>query len=217
MLSQIINAIVTFVGDMGYAGIFFMMFLESSFFPFPSEVVMVPAGYLVYKGEMNVFLAVFFGVLGSLAGAIFNYYLALYFGRAFIIKFGRYFFFGEKNMEKMEAYFIKHGEISTFLGRLIIGIRQYISLPAGLARMNLFRFCIYTSLGALIWVIILVIFGYYAGEFIGNGSLDSLMSMLSDKHSIIQQNLHLIAYVTLGVVVLIGAIYVAIYKFKGKK
>lgn len=217
MLHQIINAIVTFIGDMGYAGIFFMMFLESSFFPFPSEIVIVPAGYLVYKGEMNAILVVLFGILGSLAGAIFNYYLALYFGRAFIIKFGRYFFFSEKTMEKMEAYFVKHGEISTFLGRLIVGVRQYISLPAGLARMNLFKFCIYTSLGAGIWVIILAIFGYYAGEFIGNGSLESLMSMLRDKDSIIQQNLHLIAYGTLGVVVLIGAIYAVIYKFKGKK
>ena len=93
MLSQIINFIVETVGQLGYLGIFIMMFLESSFFPFPSEVVMIPAGYLAYKGEMNMYLVIFFGILGSLAGAIFNYYLAIKFGRAFLIKYGRYLFF----------------------------------------------------------------------------------------------------------------------------
>src|SRR5574344_895255 len=141
-----------------------MMFLESSFFPFPSEVVMIPAGYLAYKGEMNIYFVIFFGILGSLAGALFNYYLAIKFGRAFLIKYGRYFFIKEQTIIKMEEFFKNHGHISTFSGRLIPGVRQYISLPAGLARMNIFVFSLYTSLGAGIWVLILTILGYFLGN-----------------------------------------------------
>ena len=164
MLSSIINFIVETVGTLGYAGIFIMMFLESSFFPFPSEVVMIPAGYLAYKGEMNMYLVILFGILGSLAGSLFNYYLAVKFGRRFLIKYGKYFFIKEETIVKMEEFFKKHGHISTFSGRLIPVVRQYISLPAGLAKMNLFVFSLYTSLGAGIWVAILAVLGYYLGD-----------------------------------------------------
>ena len=167
MFGQIIETIVNFIGDMGYLGIFVMMFIESSFIPFPSEVVMIPAGYLAYRGDMNPVIATLVGVAGSLVGALLNYWLALQFGREFLIRFGKYFFFSESSMQKMEAYFTKHGEISTFVGRLIMGVRQYISLPAGLARMNLAKFCFYTSLGAGIWVIILVWIGYAIGATFG--------------------------------------------------
>lgn len=163
-MSDIINWIVQTVGDLGYLGIFFMIFLESSFFPFPSEVVMIPAGYLAYKGEMNLALAVICGIAGSLAGALFNYYLALKFGRAFLARYGKYVLIKEQTLEKMEDFFAKHGHISTFSGRLIPAVRQYISLPAGLARMDLLRFSIYTSLGAGIWVAILALLGYYIGH-----------------------------------------------------
>jgi membrane protein DedA with SNARE-associated domain len=162
-LHEIIDFIVQTVSSLGYGGIFIMMFLESSFFPFPSEVVMIPAGYLAYKGEMNIYLVVLFGIAGSLAGAIFNYFLAVKLGRAFVLRFGKYFFFKEETLIKMEKFFKKHGPISTFSGRLIPGVRQYISLPAGLARMNLIQFSIYTSLGAGIWVIILALLGYFIG------------------------------------------------------
>ena len=164
MFHDIINFIVDTVSSLGYFGIFFMMFLESSFFPFPSEVVMVPAGYLVSKGEMNLFAVIFFGIVGSLAGAVFNYFLAIKLGRKFILRFGKYFFFSEENLNKMETFFIKHGPISTFSGRLIPGVRQYISLPAGLAKMDIWKFSLYTSLGAGIWVIILTLLGYFIGE-----------------------------------------------------
>ena len=164
MLTSIINFIVETVGSLGYTGIFIMMFLESSFFPFPSEVVMIPAGYLAYKGEMNMYLVILFGILGSLAGSLFNYYLAVKFGRRFLIKYGKYFFIKEETIGKMEEFFKKHGHISTFSGRLIPVVRQYISLPAGLAKMNLFVFSLYTSLGAGIWVAILAILGYYLGD-----------------------------------------------------
>lgn len=168
MLSSVVDFIVQTVGSLGYLGIFIMMFLESSFFPFPSEVVMIPAGYLAYKGEMNIYIAIVVGILGSLAGALFNYYLAIKFGRKFLIKYGKYFFIKEPTIVKMEEFFKSHGHISTFSGRLIPAVRQYISFPAGLARMNLFIFCIYTSLGAGIWVIILTLLGYFLG---GNEAL----------------------------------------------
>ncbi len=168
MLSSVVDFIVQTVGSLGYLGIFLMMFLESSFFPFPSEVVMIPAGYLAYKGEMNIYIAIVAGILGSLAGALFNYYLAIKFGRKFLIKYGKYFFIKEPTIIKMEEFFKSHGHISTFSGRLIPAVRQYISFPAGLARMNLFIFCIYTSLGAGIWVIILTLLGYFLG---GNEAL----------------------------------------------
>ncbi|MFA7083248.1 MAG: DedA family protein [Arcobacteraceae bacterium] len=164
MLHEIIDFIVKTVGDLGYIGIFIMMFLESSFFPFPSEVVMIPAGYLAYKGEMNLFIAIFAGIAGSLAGAVFNYFLALRYGRQFITKYGKYVLIKEETMQKMEDFFAKHGHISTFSGRLIPAVRQYISLPAGLAKMNLFKFSLYTSLGAGIWVLILALLGYFIGH-----------------------------------------------------
>ena len=164
MLSSIINFIVETVGTLGYAGIFIMMFLESSFFPFPSEVVMIPAGYLAYKGEMNISIVILLGILGSLGGALFNYYFALKFGRTFLLKYGKYFFVSHESIEKTEKFFKNHGHISTFSGRLIPVVRQYISLPAGLAKMNLFVFSLYTSLGAGIWVIFLAVLGYYLGD-----------------------------------------------------
>ena len=163
MLTDIVNFIVDTVGALGYAGIFIMMFLESSFFPFPSEVVMIPAGYLAYKGEMNIYIVLIMGILGSLAGALFNYYLAIKLGRKFLVKYGKYFFVKEETILKMENFFKDHGHISTFSGRLIPAVRQYISFPAGLAKMNLLTFSIYTSLGAGIWVLILTLLGYFIG------------------------------------------------------
>lgn len=221
-MADIINFIVNIVGDLGYIGIFFMMFLESSFFPFPSEVVMIPAGYLAYKGEMNIYIAIFMGILGSLAGALFNYILALKFGRAFVLKFGKYFFFTESSMEKMEVFFKNHGEISTFVGRLIPAVRQYISLPAGLAKMNLTKFCFYTSFGAGIWVIILTIIGYYVGAiFSGGMGVNEIVATFTSSN-LTKEEMQIKSYVTQAViftlfsVVFIVGIYI-IYKVKSNK
>ncbi len=164
MLGEFVNWVVNTVGNLGYIGIFVMMFLESSFVPFPSEVVMVPAGYLASKGEMSLTISIAIGVAGSLFGALFNYFLAVKFGRGFLLKYKKYLFLKEDSLDKLERFFKEHGEISTFTGRLIPGIRQYISFPAGLARMSLFKFSFYTSLGAGIWVVILSLIGYYIGQ-----------------------------------------------------
>lgn len=164
MLGDFINFIVQTVGEWGYAGIFLMMFLESSFFPFPSEVAMIPAGYLAHQGQMSLVLAWCAGTAGSLAGAVFNYYLCYFFGRELVLKYGKYVGITKVKMRKFEAFFKRHGEISTFNCRLIPGIRQYISLPAGLAKMNLFKFSLYTTLGAGIWVAILLAVGWYLGK-----------------------------------------------------
>ena len=157
-MHEIVDLLVSTIGSLGYFGIFALMFLESSFFPFPSEVVMIPAGYLVFQGEMNLALVILSGVAGSLTGAWFNYLLALKFGRKFITKI-----MSNEKIDKLELYFKKHGHISTFTGRLIPGIRQYISFPAGLAKMNGIEFSIYTTLGAGIWATILTMLGYYLG------------------------------------------------------
>ncbi|NOR55721.1 MAG: DedA family protein [Sulfurovum sp.] len=164
MIHDIATSLVSLIGDMGYWGIFLLMFLESTFFPFPSEIIMIPAGYLAHQGEMNIYLVILVGIVGSVAGALFNYYLALYFGRRFIIKYGKYVFVKEETLYKLEAFFSKHGELSTFNGRLIPGIRQLISLPAGLARMNIAKFALYSGLGAGIWVLVLVLLGYLLGS-----------------------------------------------------
>jgi len=160
------------------------MFLESTFFPFPSEIIMIPAGYLAYKGEMNLYIIILVGILGSVAGALLNYYLAMIFGRKFILKYGKYFFIKEETLNKLDSFFAKHGEISTFTGRLIPGIRQLISLPAGLARMHIAKFSFYTALGAGIWVIVLVAVGYLVGsnealisEYLKSATLIALVSV----------------------------------------
>ena len=163
MLENVVDFVLNTVEAWGYAGIFVMMFLESTFFPFPSEVAMVPAGYLAYQGKMNIFLAILSGALGSLFGALLNYYLARTYGRKLLIKYGKYFFIKEETISKMEIFFKEHGHISTFTGRLIPGIRQYISLPAGLSKMDVKEFSLYTILGAGIWVTILALIGYYVG------------------------------------------------------
>lgn len=177
-MQQIIDFIVSIVSQWGYTGIFVMMFLESSFFPFPSEVAMIPAGYLVHKGEMNLAFAFLAGVGGSLAGAVFNYYLCYFFGRELVLKYGKFVGITDEKMAKFEAFFNKHGEISTFNCRLIPGIRQYISLPAGLAKMNLAKFCLFTALGAGIWVAILLGVGYFLGTNYDHSTLSHIVIAL---------------------------------------
>ena len=164
MLHEVINWLVTTIGSMGYIGIFLLMALESSLVPIPSEIIMPPAGYLVQQGQMNMALVILNGTLGSLFGAYLNYFAAHYLGRPFLLKYGRYVLITEEHFRRVEDYFASHGEISTFIGRLLPVIRHLISLPAGLAGMNHIKFSVFTLLGAFIWVSILTGIGYFLGQ-----------------------------------------------------
>ncbi len=164
MIDSIIQFLLHAIGYGGYGGIFLLMFLESSFFPFPSEIVVPPAAYLSAKGDMNLAIVIISATAGSLFGGLFNYYLSYKLGYPFLEKYGKYVALNKKTLDKVCVFFQKHGEISTFIGRLLPGIRQYISLPAGLAKMNLLRFGIFTTLGAGIWVGILAFIGYSVGN-----------------------------------------------------
>ena len=134
-----------------YGLIVLLIAIESSFIPFPSEIVMIPAGILVFQGKMSFTWAVVAGIVGSILGSLFNYYLAVYAGRPIIAKYGKYFLIDEKKLKYAEDYFEKHGHITTFICRLIPGVRQIISFPAGLCRMNIYLFCLYTTLGCLLY------------------------------------------------------------------
>ena len=195
-MQEIIDIIVNFAREFGYLGIFIMMFLESTFFPFPSEVAMIPAGYLASQGEMSLILAILIGTMGSLSGALFNYYLAKRYGRKGVLKFGQYFFFTEEKLQKMERFFVEHGSFSTFVARLIPGVRQFVSLPAGLSAMNIKKFMLHTTLGAGIWVIVLALLGYFIG---GNEAL-------------IKAYMHEIVLGTLFLIVVGTMVYVYRYK-----
>lgn len=162
--SGLISWLTETIFALGYPGITALMALESSFFPFPSEVVLPPAGYLAAQGRMNAWLALGSGVLGSVLGALFNYFLAVKLGRPLLHRYHRYLLIKETSLDRAEAFFRRHGEISTFVGRLVPVIRQYISLPAGLARMRLDLFAVYTALGAGIWCAILTWIGWYLGS-----------------------------------------------------
>jgi membrane protein DedA with SNARE-associated domain len=188
--------IVDWVEQLGYLGIFIMMFLESTFFPFPSEVAMIPAGYLASTGEMSLMVAIVVGSLGSLTGALFNYYLAKKYGRRGVLKFGKYFFFTEEKLEKMEKFFIDHGSFSTFVARLIPGVRQLVSLPAGLSKMPLDKFALHTTLGAGLWVTVLALLGYLLGE----------------NEELINSYLHQIVLVTMVLIAIASGIYLFMNK-----
>ncbi|MDR1519412.1 MAG: DedA family protein, partial [Planctomycetota bacterium] len=140
---------------LGYPGVLFLMAVESSLIPFPSELVMPPAGFLVYQGRMAWFPVILAGTAGSLLGALANYWLARRLGRPFLIRYGKYFFLSPRGLEKAERFFAAHGEITTLVGRLIPVVRQLISLPAGAARMRLYKFCLFTLLGSGLWVAVL--------------------------------------------------------------
>jgi membrane protein DedA with SNARE-associated domain len=164
MLEQMTQWLVNTIFEMGYWGIFLLMGVESSFIPFPSEVVLVPAGYLAAKGEMSFPMILLASLLGSLTGALVNYFGAMLIGRSLLLRYGRYFFVSPSTMQRMDRFFERHGPISTFTGRLVPGVRQLISIPAGLARMGLRSFLLYTALGAGLWSTMLIALGYLIGD-----------------------------------------------------
>lgn len=163
-MHEAIDLLLTTLGAMGYPGIFCLMAMESSVIPVPSELVMPPAGYLAQRGQMNLWAAIWWGTIGSLAGSYANYYAAHWLGRPLLLRYGKYVFITEEKFARVESFFQRHGEISIFIGRLLPVVRHLISLPAGLIRMNHWKFSFYTLLGAGIWVAILTFIGYVIGE-----------------------------------------------------
>jgi len=190
-MHAIIDWLVQTIGSMGYLGIFLLMAMESSVIPIPSEFVMPPAGYLAQQGQMSMALAILCGTAGSLVGAYANYFAAKLLGRPLLLKYGKYVFITEEKFAKVETFFLKHGEISTFIGRLVPVVRHLISLPAGLAGMNHLKFSLYTLLGAGTWVTVLTCIGYFIG---------------SNQDLIMKYSHH-----ALGVVLLVCSIIVLIY------
>jgi membrane protein DedA with SNARE-associated domain len=155
-----------YMANLNYFTIALLMLVESTFLPLPSEVVIPFAAYKAAQGDLNVFGVVIFGTVGALTGSLINYTLAYYLGRPIVYKFaeskvGRLFLLSKEKVEHAENYFIRNGKTSTFIGRLVPGIRHLISIPAGLAKMDLRSFMLYTFIGAGIWNIILAIIGYY--------------------------------------------------------
>lgn len=166
MMELIQSVVDWYMANLNYFTIGLLMTIESSFIPFPSEVVIPFAAYKAAQGDLNVFLVVLTGTAGALIGALANYYLAMYLGRPLVYKFadsrlGKILLLSKDKVVHAEEYFVRNGKISTFIGRLVPAVRQLISIPAGLARMNMRDFIIYTIAGAGIWNIILAVIGYF--------------------------------------------------------
>jgi membrane protein DedA with SNARE-associated domain len=200
-MQTFLNWLVEAIGTMGYPGIMALMFVESTFIPLPSELVIPPAGYLIAQGQMSWAGVIASGTIGSVLGALFNYAIAIYLGRPFIMKYGKYFGVSQRHFEKGEVFFLTHGNISTFIGRLILGVRHYISFPAGLCRMNVGKFCFYTAFGAGLWVCVLA----YIGYFVGN-----------NREMIMQTSRQWSLYVIGGCALLVGG-YIAWHRRKAKQ
>ena len=164
MLERFITGLLQTLLAIGYPGIVALMALESSILPVPSELVMPPAGYLAAKGQMSFPVVLLCGVLGSIIGALANYYGAQLIGRPLIQRYGKYVLLSERNLLRSERFFAEHGEISTLIGRLFPVVRHLVSIPAGLHRMPLPKFILYTGVGAAVWCAILTWIGYFLGQ-----------------------------------------------------
>ncbi len=168
ILESLTGFVVNIVASLGYFGITIFMTVESSFVPFPSEIIIPPAAYLAQQGEMNIFLVVLFGVIGSVLGALINYFLARTLGRKVIYfladhNFLKILLINKEKIVKAEQCFLKYGNVSTLIGRFVPAVRQLISIPAGFSKMHLGNFVFYTSLGSFVWVAILAALGYAFG------------------------------------------------------
>ncbi len=163
-MSALIGWLVDTFEAFGYPGIFLLMAMEGSVFPMPSELVIPRAGYLAHQGKMSLAAVIAVGTAGSLAGAYLNYVVSRHLGRPLLLRYGRYLGISEKRFARAEEFFLEHGEISTFVGRLLPGVRHLISIPAGISGMSHGRFALYTTLGSGLWVTILAGIGYGIGE-----------------------------------------------------
>ena len=177
LFDEFVRMALATVESWGYIGIVLLMTIESTIIPFPAELILIPAGALVAKGSFAALPVLLAAIVGSVLGALINYALAYHFGRrplnALIHNYGKFLFIDEKSVMKTEDYFERHGHITTFIGRLIPGIRSFISLPAGFARMNILEFSLFTALGAGTWSALLILIGYVLGD-----NLDIIRSRL---------------------------------------
>lgn len=193
---------------LNYWTVTLFMAIESSFIPFPSEAVVPPAAWkAAVTGEMSVALVVFFATLGALIGAFVNYYLALWLGRPIVYKFansrfGHMCLIDEAKVKHAEEYFDKHGAMSTFIGRLVPAVRQLISIPAGLARMGLGRFVLFTTLGAGVWNSILAALGYWMASIPGMDTEEAVMQKVKEYSGEIG-----IAFAVIAVAIVVYLIY----------
>lgn len=171
------NFLTSLLSNLNYGTIFFLMMLESTVVPVPSEFVVTPAAYHAASGQLDVWLVILFATLGADLGATVNYVVALYVGRPVIYRFansrwGKMCLLNQEKVEKSERYFDEHGIVATLTGRLIPGIRHLISIPAGLARMNYWKFLLYTTIGAGVWHSILAALGWYLHAIVPEDQLD---------------------------------------------
>ena len=211
LIATHLEAITAYAPVWGFFLIFFFMAVESSFIPFPSEVVMIPAGFLAARSSLtfgipalDLTISLLSGTLGCLAGAYVNYYLGAKLGRPLLYKYGKYFFLSEKTLTRAEEVFRDYGELATFVCRLLPGIRQLISIPAGLARMNLKRFTLFTSLGAALWNIILALAGWFCGKAAGTMSYQEMIHRAT-------QTIHQYYGWIIAALILLIAAYLAIH------
>ncbi len=175
ILSNHVEFLAAYAHVWGFPLVFVLMAIESSVIPLPSEVVLIPAGFMAFRGEFtfgspvpDVAVIILCGAFGSLIGAYANYFVSLWLGRPILHKYGKYFFVSEKHLNRAEELFREYGDITTFVCRLLPGIRHLISIPAGLSKMPLGRFSFFTTLGAGIWSAVLTGFGCYMGSLSGN-------------------------------------------------
>ncbi|MBQ5644295.1 MAG: DedA family protein [Bacteroidaceae bacterium] len=195
---------------LNYGTVTLFMAIESSFIPFPSEAVVPPAAWkAATSGDMNIVLVVIFATLGAILGALVNYYLALWLGRPIIYRFARSRFghmclIDEDKVMHAEEYFEKHGAVSTFFGRLVPAVRQLISIPAGLVRMKMSRFLLFTALGAGAWNIVLALLGYYMKYVPGMDSEEAVMAAVKEHSGTIGMVFVVLAVLVVGFIIYKG-------------
>ncbi|WP_314313432.1 DedA family protein [Hoylesella saccharolytica] len=206
------NWLLPLLNNLNYWTVFLLMFIEGSVIPAPSELIVPPAAYRAAAGELNIFLVVLVATLGALVGSTANYFAAYYLGRPMIYRFansrlGHLCLLNQQKIEQAEKYFYDHGVVATLTGRLLPGIRQIISIPAGLSKMKFWKFALYTTIGAGIWNCVLATLGWYLHSFV---PLDQLNSKIEEYNSHIQ-------IIVVAALVLIALIAGLMWYFKRKK
>ena len=194
------NILSTLLDNLNYGAILFLMFIESTFIPFPSEIVVAPAAYHAAAGELNIVLVVLFATIGADLGAIANYALAYYLGRPIIYRFvnsrwGKLCMLSTEKMEKSEKYFADHGAVATLTGRMLPVIRQLISIPAGLAKMNFWKFILYTTIGAGCWNCVLAALGWYLHTIVPEEQLNDKINEYGEYIKWITISIFLVAVI----------------------